>query len=77
MGRACTVCLVVVAVGWGAVVRAERLRDVSGASSFAVPGAWVECVFQGTGIRWLGQRFDDAGLAEIRIDGQVAAEVDQ
>jgi len=40
-------------------------------------GAWVEYVFQGTGVRWLGQRFDDAGLAEVRIDGQVVAEVDQ
>jgi len=40
-------------------------------------GAWVECVFQGTGVRWLGYRFDDAGIAEVRIDGQVVAEVDQ
>ena len=24
----------------------------------------------GTGIRWIGYRFDDAGIAELRVDGQ-------
>jgi len=40
-------------------------------------GATVECKFQGTGIRWLGFRFDDAGKAEVSIDGKVVATVDQ
>jgi hypothetical protein len=40
-------------------------------------GATVECKFQGTGIRWLGLRFDDAGKAEVSIDGRVVATVDQ
>jgi hypothetical protein len=40
-------------------------------------GAIVECSFRGTGIRWLGFRFDDAGKAEVSIDGKVVATVDQ
>jgi uncharacterized protein len=40
-------------------------------------GATAECKFQGTGIRWLGFRFDDAGKAEVSIDGKVVATVDQ
>jgi len=40
-------------------------------------GATVECKFDGTGIRWLGFRYDDAGKAEISIDGKVVATVDQ
>jgi hypothetical protein len=40
-------------------------------------GATVECKFQGTGVRWLGSRFDDAGKAEVSIDGKVIATVDQ
>ena len=41
------------------------------------PGASVEFAFEGTGIRWIGYRFDDAGLAEVKIDGQSVAKVDQ
>jgi DUF1680 family protein len=40
-------------------------------------GATAECQFDGTGVRWLGRRFDDAGRAEITIDGQAIATVDQ
>jgi hypothetical protein len=40
-------------------------------------GATVECKFEGTGVRWLGFRFDDAGKAEISIDGKLVATVDQ
>jgi hypothetical protein len=40
-------------------------------------GATVECKFLGTGVRWLGFRFDDAGKAEVGIDGKVVATVDQ
>ena len=37
------------------------------------PEASVECAFTGSGIRWTGARFDDAGKAEISIDGKVVA----
>ena len=40
-------------------------------------GATARCEFYGTGVRWLGRRFNDAGKAEIRIDGQVIASADQ
>jgi hypothetical protein len=40
-------------------------------------GATVEGQFEGTGVRWLGSRFDDAGTAEVSIDGRVVAIVDQ
>jgi len=40
-------------------------------------GATAACQFEGTGVRWLGRRFDDAGKAEITIDGQVIDTVDQ
>ena len=41
------------------------------------PGASVEFAFDGSGIRWIGYRFDDAGRAEIHIDGQRVAKIDQ
>jgi DUF1680 family protein len=40
-------------------------------------GAMAEYTFEGTGIRWRGWKYDDAGHAEVRIDGKVVAEVDQ
>jgi hypothetical protein len=40
-------------------------------------GATAEGQFVGTGVRWLGWRFDDAGTAEVSIDGQVVGLVDQ
>ena len=40
-------------------------------------GATAESTFEGTGIRWLGFRFDDAGRAAVAIDGTVVAEVSQ
>jgi hypothetical protein len=40
-------------------------------------GATAECAFEGTGVRWLGYRFDDAGRAEVQIDGKVVGVVDQ
>jgi hypothetical protein len=40
-------------------------------------GATAECRFEGSGIRWLGWRYNDAGRAEISIDGQVIGIVDQ
>ncbi len=41
------------------------------------PGASVAFEFQGTGVRWIGFRFDDAGIAEVRIDDRMVAQVDQ
>jgi len=41
------------------------------------PGATVHMVFEGTGVRWLGNRFDDAGQAAVCIDGRPVAVVDQ
>ena len=40
-------------------------------------GATAACEFEGTGVRWLGRRFDDAGTAEIAIDGKVVGNVHQ
>jgi uncharacterized protein len=40
-------------------------------------GATVEGQFEGTGVRWLGYRFNDAGTAQVSIDGRVAGIVDQ
>ncbi len=41
------------------------------------PGSSVKFQFAGTGIRWIGYRFDDAGTAELRVDGQAVGRVDQ
>jgi hypothetical protein len=40
-------------------------------------GAAAQCEFEGTGVRWLGRRFNDAGQAEVTIDGKVVGLVDQ
>jgi DUF1680 family protein len=40
-------------------------------------GATADGEFEGTGVRWLGRKFDDAGIAEVAIDGNVVAAVDQ
>ena len=40
-------------------------------------GASFESAFEGSAVIWDGQRFDDAGLAEVMIDGERAALVDQ
>jgi uncharacterized protein len=42
-----------------------------------VVGATAECTFEGTGIRWRGSKYDDAGRAEVAVDGKVVAIVDQ
>lgn len=39
-------------------------------------GAAMEYKFEGDVVRWHGQRFDDAGLAEVSIDGKVVDTVD-
>lgn len=43
----------------------------------AAPGAYVEGTFTGSRVRWVGRKFDDAGICEIRIDGEPTATVDQ
>jgi len=40
-------------------------------------GASASFDFRGTGIRWIGYRFDDAGIAEVRIDGRPVGMADQ
>jgi hypothetical protein len=40
-------------------------------------GATARVEFEGTGIRWLGYRFDDGGRAEVKIDGKMTSLVDQ
>jgi len=40
-------------------------------------GATAQGQFEGTGVRWLGRRFDDAGQAEVSIDDHVVAVVNQ
>jgi DUF1680 family protein len=40
-------------------------------------GASVTFAFEGTGVRWIGFRFDDAGTAAVRMDGQPIGKVDQ
>jgi uncharacterized protein len=41
------------------------------------PGAYVEHAFIGSGVRWVGRKFDDAGRCEVSIDGKRVATVDQ
>ncbi len=41
------------------------------------PGAAAEASFVGTGIVWTGFAFDDAGKAEVSIDGRVVGVADQ
>ncbi len=41
------------------------------------PGSTAEFSFRGTGIRWAGFRFDDAGIVEVRLDGELVDTVDQ
>ncbi len=40
-------------------------------------GATATFTFEGTGVRWLGCRYDDAGRAEVTIDEKNVAVVDQ
>jgi hypothetical protein len=42
-----------------------------------VVGATAQCAFEGTAIRWLGFKFDDAGRAEVTIDEKAVEVVDQ
>jgi hypothetical protein len=54
-----------------------KSAPVGGQHSSAEPGATAEFTFTGTGVRWVGRRFDDAGVAQVSIDGHPLATVDQ
>jgi DUF1680 family protein len=41
------------------------------------PGDSAAFTFRGTGVRWIGYRFDDAGIAEVRIDDRPVVRIDQ
>ena len=41
------------------------------------PGALIEYTFEGDKVRWVGYRFDNAGKAQVKIDGKEVAIVDQ
>jgi DUF1680 family protein len=41
------------------------------------PGDSVTFDFTGTGVRWYGKYFDDAGIADVAIDGKVVGQVAQ
>ena len=41
------------------------------------PGDSAAFAFRGTGVRWIGFRFDDAGIADVRIDDRPVVKVDQ
>ena len=42
-----------------------------------IVGATAEYTFEGSGIRWRGFKFDDAGRAEVLLDDKLVAVVDQ
>lgn len=50
--------------------------DFGGAMICNATGATVEVSFEGRQVRWRGARYDDAGQAEILIDGKPAGKVD-
>jgi len=61
----------------GEVTFTGAWRDAGRFRYSNVVGATASLAFEGTGIRWLGFRYDDAGVAEVSIDGAVVARVDQ
>jgi hypothetical protein len=43
----------------------------------ATKGAYAKYAFTGTGVRWIGIRSPNGGIAEVRIDGALVAKVNQ
>lgn len=41
------------------------------------PGAQLECEFEGDTVRWMGDKYDDAGKSQVFIDDKPVAVVDQ
>lgn len=52
-------------------------RPADGMARANEPGAFLELAFEGSSITWTGKRYDDAGKAQVMIDGQPVAIVDQ
>lgn len=59
-----------------ALRRTGPWRD-AGLLTSTEPGAALELDFEATGVRWVGQKFDDAGRARLSIDGREVATIDQ
>ena len=51
-------------------------QNFGGMHATRQPGSSAEYAFEGTGIRWIARRYDDAGKAEVIIDGKVVDTVD-
>jgi hypothetical protein len=64
-------------ISYRAVRVTPNWNDTGGSRFINVVGATATVDFVGTGIRWLGYRYDDGGRAEVRIDGKLVATVDQ
>lgn len=64
-------------IGRGNITFQPKWNDGGRFAFTDVGGATASVAFEGTGIRWLGYRFDDGGRAEVKIDGQLASIVDQ
>jgi DUF1680 family protein len=54
----------------------KQLGDLYRCNS-PISSATLEYYFEGDRVRWFGRRFDDAGMAKIKIDGKDVAIVDQ
>jgi DUF1680 family protein len=64
-------------IGHNGIVFQPKWHDGGRIRFTNVVGATAKVEFEGTGIRWLGYRFDDGGRAEVKVDGKSASIVDQ
>jgi DUF1680 family protein len=64
-------------IGYRAVKVTPNWNDTGASRFINTVGATATVEFEGTGIRWLGYRYDDGGRGDIRIDGRLIATVDQ
>ena len=55
---------------------AEWKETAAGFKIAKAPGAWIEATFRGTAIRWVGRKYDDAGIGEVLLDGVPVGRVD-
>jgi DUF1680 family protein len=63
-------------VSWRAVKLDKWYGDAGYMRYTDTIGATAEYTFEGTGIRWRGQKFDDGGQAKVEIDGTLVGIVD-